>query len=825
MARTPRGYNQCVTAAIAASGKKDLTDAELDRIFSRVNTIQNRLRREGITDPAELGRIAGQEAGTEVRLAAMREKATAARNVLVRQGLDSRAVEGREADIVREVLSGKEGPRRGAAQSIDVDGKMTTARFQGPMIAELRKADMLEVLKRRVLEFDRDVARELWRLEDPTSGAASGNRAAETVAKILHTAQEGMRAAQNSAGAWIGKLDHYITRQSHDMWKIRGDGSDAAFQKWNDAILPKLDPRTFDRLESPAEIPKFMRETWKALSDGVHDTSTGGSIAEYRGPGNLAARVSEERVLHFKDADAWFDYNKEFGKGGVLDGINQGLVNAGRNTALMRTLGPNPEAMYRGWVDGLVKRAHDREDFAMVDKLKSAWNDRIYDVVSGAANIPAGKGTFAKIGAAARTIEQLSKLGSVVLSSIPDLAVNASMLRHNGIGLFESIGKQVRELIPGKTAEHREMADTLAVGIDSVIGDTMRRFSAADQPLGKMAHMVETFHRFTGLTAWTDSLKNAGAIMLANNLGRNAGREFAELAPRLQITLRRYGIEAAEWDGMRGGVKTVEGQTYLLPDGVRAFGDDALADKLHTYILDQTREGMTEPTAAGRAFVTAGQAPGTPLGEMMRAVMQFKLYTTTYVQRSLNREWNRGESVDVGGLAQLIAGTTILGYASMTLKEMAKGREMRKPETTSDVFKTASAALVQGGGMGIYGDFLFGEANRFGGGLAETLAGPTFGTLGDALRVYEAIRDGGVAELGGDKVKGHPAAEAIKFVKNTAPFINLFYTRAALDYLVLYSLQEAVNPGYLRRYEHQVEKQNSQKFWLSPSQDHLRVFD
>ena len=50
------------------------------------------------------------------------------------------------------------------------------------------------------------------------------------------------------------------------------------------------------------------------------------------------------------------------------------------------------------------------------------------------------------------------------------------------------------------------------------------------------------------------------------------------------------------------------------------------------------------------------------------------------------------------------------------------------------------------------------------------------------------------------------------------PFVNLFYTRMALDYLVLYRLQEAVNPGFLRRMERRIERENAQHFVLPPSQ-------
>jgi hypothetical protein len=124
------------------------------------------------------------------------------------------------------------------------------------------------------------------------------------------------------------------------------------------------------------------------------------------------------------------------------------------------------------------------------------------------------------------------------------------------------------------------------------------------------------------------------------------------------------------------------------------------------------------------------------------------------------------------------------------------------------------AAMLQGGGLGLYGDFLFGEANRAGGGLIAGLAGPTAGTIEEVHKTLLAIRDGSDtksrAELAG--------AHGLQLLKNNTPFVNMFYTRTALDYFVLHRLQEAMNPGYLRRYEKKVQKENSQTFWLRPTQ-------
>ena len=49
-------------------------------------------------------------------------------------------------------------------------------------------------------------------------------------------------------------------------------------------------------------------------------------------------------------------------------------------------------------------------------------------------------------------------------------------------------------------------------------------------------------------------------------------------------------------------------------------------------------------------------------------------------------------------------------------------------------------------------------------------------------------------------------------------YVPLLYTRAAVDYLILYHIQEALNPGSLRRMEQRLKKEQGQEFILPPSE-------
>src|SRR3546814_16117324 len=63
---------------------------------------------------------------------------------------------------------------------------------------------------------------------------------------------------------------------------------------------------------------------------------------------------------------------------------------------------------------------------------------------------------------------------------------------------------------------------------------------------------------------------------------------------------------------------------------------------------------------------------------------------------------------------------------------------------------------------------------RFGGGLLQTLAGPTLGAVDDLHDLYNRVKAG-----------DDSAAAGLRFVISNTPFANLFYTRQALDYLIL----------------------------------------
>lgn len=820
MAKIPAGFNRCISGVQAAMGEgRELDEDDLIRLFQKSQGRIRRYEAAGMSR-SDAAYRAGQEMGQEYKLAAAVEQRSRLINIARRRDIMSQIETGKEVPSLRRVLS-----------RVDSSVYGLQAEVMGPLVAKMEKAGLLKVMSRGDKQFDQRVALEMEAITRGERGT-TGDKLARQAAEIISEAQERVRLMQNEAGAYIGKLENYVARTSHDMFKVRGDIKNAAgrydgeanFAKWRDFIRDKLDDRTFDSLDEITEesVNRYLRSVWRALSSGEHDTATGREIVSgFTGPGNLAKRVSHERKLIFRDGE-WFNYNQEYGRGNLWEAVKRGVETGARNAALMRGLGTNPEAMFDGIVTALRQQARDRDDMAAVDALGKKFNKQILDTITGRASI-AGNSTFANIVRISMTVQTLSKLGGVVLSSIPDLVNNAALLRHNGAGLFESYAGQFASLFP-KSAEGREAMRMMGVGIDGAWGHAATRFTDQTGVQGRAAKMVDIFHRWNLLSWWSDSMKHGMGEMLTHNLARQSKSAWGDLNPRTRMVLEKYGIEAADWDVARAtAAKGADGVERLLPAEIE---DRAVARKFQHYLIDQIREGMNEPDAVSRTVATGGTNADTAVGMAMRAFMQFKTYPITFINRTLGREGlnpfaeNFGKGMDAFGIGHLVVGTWLAGYVAMEMKNLAAGKNLRTLDATDNGGREAyaellTAALLQGGGLGLFGDFLFGDSNRQGGGVWSSVLGPTAGTLGD---LTAEIRDLTKWAIQGDERAGKDARSgAIGLLRNNAPFVNMFYTRWLANYLIWYRLQEASNPGYLRRYEERVRRENHQTFLLSPS--------
>lgn len=838
-------FEKCIETLKAAAGR-DLSDDEVDFLFTEVRKRRDFIKAKGRADTLEEAALkAADELANNIKLSAVIEKRNAALNLTKRMRHVEWAKQNygtKIAEPLETLLVGTNRAVAGARNGVAQTQKAIVSHYLSGMTADMVRGDLLPILNSGAM--DREISRALWAIGKETEvvDLAKLPKEAVEIAKVIHKWEEVARVDANKEGAWIRKAAGYVVRQSHDMHRI----SSAGFDAWRADAIRLFDLERMLADNPSADVEAMMRSLYTDFAAGNHmkaikDEELAGA---FTGPANLAKKLSQSREVYFKDADGWFDYNEKYGAANLREAFVGGLRSRGEATGLMRVLGTNPEATLKRIEQELVENAKASGDTAALKDFNNSRNElnNYLRAVDGTMSIP-GHATAARVASNVRAIETMAKLGGMIASQLNDIAIYGMAMRYAGRSMFGSMGEAVSGLGRGlKSKERMDLLASLDVVLDSMVGEMGRTGSFHEA--GGMAKETQIFMKLNLSQWWTERLRASSSLGFSHHLARNKQRAFEALSADMQRSLSIYGIDAKRWDMLRSlPEKLADGREYMTPEQVRLLPDamfenqirqaggepnetaianarNDLEQRLRNYIVDNTGFAVLEPDAKTRALMLNGTQAGTWSGELMRFLTQFKSFTGAYMQKSVGRELfgrgYEGDSVigalrngngELGGLAKLMVMSTIMGYGSMVLKDLIKGRTPRDITDPEQSWKVMLAAMVQGGGAGIYGDFLFGEASRFGQSPIESSVGPVLGAASNFIEIFQGLRDG-------DDV----AARAFREVINNTPFLNLFYTRIALDYLFLYNIQEQMNPGYLRRMEKRIERENNQTFLVKPSE-------
>lgn len=840
----------CIDAATKAAGGK----LNLEQITEAIEVLQERQKLLMAQDASlsmedaalkaadELGAEAMQAAAYKKRAAYINARRRAEALSYLRNNWADQPVLGAESFLVGTNLA-----RTGSRASVSVEQSQLSSSYVGGMLSDLEISGTLDALSSG--SYDDAIARALWQMRQKTPDMTGIDKQSIKTAEIIDKWQEAARINANKAGAMIGKLDNYITRQSHDPLRMSSRGK----AQWIKDILPRLDPGTF----KGADEYEFLSATYDGLVSGVHFKQSGAPKG-FTGPRNIAKGMSQERVLHFRSAEDWSTYNRDYGMGNLRESVIGTLSQMGEQTALMRRLGTNPET---NWEQVLDEFAKDLKGDA--DKLKAFDSARKWALknrfreVDGTTKIPVS-GDLARYSSITRAWVNMTSLGASIASSVTDIPVAASELRYQGRGILSGMGEMLAGLTSGrKTAEQRQILANVGVFLDGMRGAATSRFSVDDTMTGTVNKWQNLYFRMNLQSWWTDTHRASVGLSLSHNLAGDAGKSFDALSPDLRRSLDMYGIDAGRWDILRSAdLSEANGKKFMTTDTLSGIPDDALSaylegsgkkaskpameelrdeigNQLRNYISDRVSYAVLEPDARTRAMIRQGTQPGTAGGEMLRFMGQFKSFSFSFMQKAMGRElYGRGytptefggrmtpmrdlmsamttgsPSAQLMGLGQLVLWSSVFGYMALAAKDLIKGREPRDPLDK----KTWMASFIQGGGLGIYTDFLFGEASRFGNKPLETLAGPAAGRVASLVDLFQKSR---LAATGEDV---DLASNLMRQAQSSTPFANLFYVKPVLDYAIFYRAQEWLNPGTLRRMEQRVKRENNQEFLIRPSE-------
>lgn len=155
----------------------------------------------------------------------------------------------------------------------------------------------------------------------------------------------------------------------------------------------------------------------------------------------------------------------------------------------------------------------------------------------------------------------------------------------------------------------------------------------------------------------------------------------------------------------------------------------------------------------------------------------------------------------------------------MQLKELAKGK------TTRDMsdYHFWQAAFLQGGGMGLFGDFFLGDYSRFDRTPITEALGPGVGLFEDIYSATKGNLDKSAEDLSeGRELKDvNPLRDLFRVAKRNVPLGSLWYGRLAVERLILDNLERMTDPNFDRRMrglERKLTKESGQQFWWAPGE-------
>ena len=607
-----------------------------------------------------------------------------------------------------------------------------------------------------------------------------------------------MRSDFNARGGSISKNERWFMPQHHDARAIEKLG----LEEWKTYIRPLLDTNfMFDDAGQPLTRQGQLFDQVDEALDSVYETITThglNKLKELTVPRlgkKLSRKGSERRFLYFKDADSWIAYQNKFGRGDVFTTLTDHINSMANDISLMEVFGPNPETTFKA----LKAKAEGQK--ALTNRQKY-FAESIYNVVSGKIN----QGELTGVSDFMQTTRNLltaAFLGKAFLSAISDTGFEAITANYNKIPAIKVFSRKLSLLNPANEAD-RIFATKIGL-----ISENAMRASAGNRysdiyGTGMSTKIAEGVMRASLLQPWTEMGRKAFGMEFSSMLAENFGKTIDELDVEVKRAFDTYGINEEDWNLFRSSkpldYKGAKFADMLEPGGI----------KFHQMIMSETDYAVPMPDARVKAMTTGGLGRGKIEGQAWRSVMMLKSFPLTIATTHLYRaafQASNGQKLQYAGL--LLATTTVLGGIALTAKDVAAGREPRAMDNP----KFFAAALVQGGGLGILGDYAFSDVNRFGGGIVSTAFGPTGQLTDDMVKLtlgnlQEAVRGEETNVLG----------ESARFAERYTPDIwqTHLLKNALFDQIEMLADEDAQ-----RKYNRIVRKRQKdyeQGYWWKPGE-------
>ncbi|WP_289333156.1 hypothetical protein [Acinetobacter baumannii] len=821
---------QCKQAVAKALGKQSLSAQEATDIEARINETMRNLARKDINNwrnlsDAEKLTEASKQVAIDIQEQLKRKHKIAAQDILKQSQNIAALDHGKLSSMeVIDRMVAAHGDMSGI-QSINSKARGIASIYRGELV------DFYTNIKGGLGVFtDQELVQKIVR---ERFGENTGDALAKKISDKMGDVFETMRDRFNRNGGDIGKLDNWGLPQTHNIGKIAKAGKEAWVNKAESLIDTRQYVHENGDYYSQQEIRSLLEYTYDTLSsDGANKIEVGRQ-ATGGGTSKVTNRHGESRVLHFKDAESWLEYQSEFGGMQFVDLVEAHINGLSKDIAMVENLGSNPKTALKILMDAAAKKDWEKgiDDNKTQSSRKRA--QVMFDEFSG-GNTPQSQ-VLANLGIAYRSMNVASMLGGTTIASLADQATIAKTAHVHNLSYRKAFGGIVEQLNPANKAD-REFAHGLGLATEEMLGsiarwsdDGLTSTYGKSEKLARISSGVATqVMRVSFLNALTSASKVGFTKLLMEKYGRlSRSKAWNDLDVQDRELLSNTGLDERAWQVFqlaepvvdRKGNQLMSARSiYEIPDEkLTSFGNpkqvkDQVASQLQAHLLDEQGMAVIEAGLRERTWMTLG-AKGTVTGEIFKGLTQFKSFSASFLMRQGSRTMaQEGLKGKAAYGIPLFVTMTLLGGLVVQLRELLNGNDPQTIYDSNDPKKATSffmRSVVAGGGLPVLGDILVAGADTSGRDANSFVAGP----LGGDFESLLSLTVGNLTQYneGKDTNFGN---EAFKFVKGKVPAQNLWYTKAAINRMVFDEMQDTIAPGYREKALRKAERQQDrERFW------------
>lgn len=671
-------------------------------------------------------------------------------------------------------------------------------------------------------------------------GEATGDETAAGIAKAWARASETLVGHAQAAGSAIGKLDRYMP-QMHNPAKIIKDSP----AEWASFVQDKLDWAKMEtrdgrryRAEDRAHILQQVRDT--LTLDGI-DKVESMTMENGRQMPNMAAgsgaalanRQGAHRWMVFKDATSWLDYNKKYGEGDAFQQMVSHMERMSHEIAMLEVFGPNPAAT-REWIKKvLTQHAAEADAGAIGDtpnvraaKIAAVRFDEIYGIVSGATSALRDN-ALAQVMQGTRNYLTGTLLGSAALPAIVgDLFTKAHWRVFNKLPIQKYNRSFLKYLVGLDAKQYRAeaiKAGHLFESASHFVASNIRWLGEYTQG-GLSRKYADVMMRLSIMNRHTEGIRWLHMKEFEGMLGGQAKNGFDQLDPYVRQMFEKYNVTPQMWDMLRAVPLHKDGPLERLRpvdlrdgDPASALARKAVADKFMDMMFTERDNAIIATSLKAKRVLTGAAKRGTISGESLNMLALFKNFPVS-LQMMMQRQMMQHPSV-MGKMAYV--STLTMGLAAtyglaMQLRQLTQLKDPL-PMTGENWYKFWGQAALGGGGLGIWGDFLFRDTNRFGGGPAATFAGPQVAFFADTIKLLS----GNAVQAVDPNQDAKFSRELVQYARRYMPGTATWWSRGLMQRLVFDQLLLQADPeayASFARQERNLRNDYGQEYWWRPGQ-------